>query len=836
MSEPASGGLGARLARQLPDCTDSAEAARCFLREISGGVRARGWIAWRDDDGAVSWVPEGEGEPFPARLARGEGSLLGELLRSGEQAVLPDPEEAADSPERRYLMRSGGAWALLPIVAGGKTHGCLVLRASRPAALDDETLDPVRGALPLLALSMRAGRLQRALEARVRERTEEIYVLYDISRALGFVLTPDDLHRLIGSSLRRAINFDMCALLLLLEERREMSIHSGGDADDAATRKLSRLVTAHAAELSGGRQGPIPVKVLPLPDRTDPARGAGAIRSVAHVPIYIRGDLAGILSVASRAEDAFGEVAMRLLYTVANQTSLTLDRLRTAREAEAIRIHSMLESMADGVLLLDGDLKIVMSNPAAQSYLEILRGRRSGRAVARLGEVPLRPVLDRLGAPGAGSRTFEVPVEEFGRVFSVTCSPVKGLEDPPQGMVVVLSDVTEARGLQSQLAQSEKLSALGEMISGVAHELNNPLATVTACAQLLQGQGVDEAIRRKLHVIDAEATRCRKIVQNLLRFARRHEPERSLVDINGTLDSVLQLLGRQLELDGVSVSLDLAPDLVPVLGDPHLLQQVFLNIIYNANQAMKNPDGPRTLAVKTARGDGMSRVEIADSGPGIPPEVLKRIFDPFFSTKRVGQGTGLGLSLAYGTVKDHGGTITARSRPGAGATFIVDLPVAAEEALAAAKAAAAPQPETTVRLAARDSGAAPTVPADSPARRILVVEDETTLADVVAEVLQAHGHVVDTVGDGTAAWSRISNVTYDVIISDLKMPNMNGREFYRYVARERPDLARRIIFSTGDTASPDTQAFFREVGNPFLTKPFNIQDLLKAVEAVLAGG
>jgi len=392
--------------------------------------------------------------------------------------------------------------------------------------------------------------------------------------------------------------------------------------------------------------------------------------------------------------------------------------------------------------------------------------------------------------------------------------------------VMVISDVTEARQLQAQLSQSEKLSALGELISGVAHELNNPLASVMGNAQLLRGKRqVDEDIQRKLAAIDSQAGRCRKIVQNLLRFARHHEPERSPVNLATEIDSVLQLLGHQLEVEGVQVEADLSGAAAPVMGDSHLLQQVFLNIIFNAFQAMEGQEHPARLGIASRSSQGQVIVEITDTGPGIAPGHLKRIFDPFFSTKEVGRGTGLGLSLAYSTVTQHGGVIQVTSRPGEGTTFVVRLPAASAEEIASAR-----RPETTP-VATTSAGS--TEPAATGRRRILVVEDEPELAEVLAEALQALGHEVETVGDGLEARNRVSRVKYDLIISDLKMPNMNGREFYRHVAEVEPDLARRIIFSTGDTANPDTRAFFQEVGNRFLTKPFLLSDLAEVVDSVL---
>ncbi|HET6372595.1 MAG TPA: ATP-binding protein, partial [Candidatus Polarisedimenticolia bacterium] len=431
--------------------------------------------------------------------------------------------------------------------------------------------------------------------------------------------------------------------------------------------------------------------------------------------------------------------------------------------------------------------------------------------------------------PDARPRSLEIHATDGSRIYSITCSAVRGFESAVEGLVLVVSDITEARAVQVQLAQSEKLSALGEMISGVAHELNNPLASVLGNAEFVQEMQVDEGIRKKLAIIATESGRCRTIVQKLLQFVRPHAPEKSLVDLNATIDSVLQLLSHQLEGAGVSVVLDLKPDIALVLGDGHLLGQVLLNIMNNAYQAMKENGGPGRLTVRSDDDGSRVSVEISDTGPGIAPENLERIFNPFFTTKEVGLGTGLGLSLAYRTMQEHAGEITAKSRLGVGSTFTVTLP-SVPRVVAEAGLAAGDLPASTAQhpsRAARDERAG---------ARILVVDDEETLAEVMAEVLQTRGHVVDVAGDGRTASGWVSSRRYDLIITDLRMPGMNGRDFYRQVTAAHPDLSRRIIFSTGDTASPETQAFFEEVGNPVLEKPFRLAELLRLVDETLADG
>ncbi|HKY31929.1 MAG TPA: ATP-binding protein [Candidatus Polarisedimenticolia bacterium] len=807
--------IAARAAVLLSQQRDAHAAAAALLESVAAIFGGKAWLAvWDGEAETASWLPEGAPGPVSLRTAGQEATPLHDALLEGRETILGRggsgaPPHGAAAPDRAFL----------PLAAMGQVAGCLILEGQRQD-FTPETMVALRCLLPPAALALRAGLLQREMEARVETRTAELSLLYDLSRSLGFVLSDEDLFDLLSTSLRRAIPFDLCALTLLLPGDPRTSVHAAAPVHPDAPRRLQRMAMKEIAALTGRRPPRIRLEHDAAPG--EPGRGP-ELRSAAHVPLHIRGELVGLLSIASRELPAFGEGSVRLLRTVSDQVSLTLDRLHMAREAEAVKIRSMLESMADGVLLLDGRLRIVLSNPAAGRHLATLCGGRPPRALSQIGETPLEPFLeDGQEPPGGLPRSFEAMAHAEGRVFSVTCSPVKGLSSEVRGLVVVLSDITEARRLQMQFAQSEKLSALGEMISGVAHELNNPLASVMGLAQRLQDLPVGEDVRRKLATIDAEASRCRRIVQNLLRFARSHPPERRALDLNGAFESVLQLLGHQLSVDNVVVERRLDPALHPVMGDVHLLQQVFLNIVYNAYQAMKDCRGSGRLVVSTRNEADRVVAEIADDGPGIPPENIKRIFDPFFSTKEVGKGTGLGLSLAYGTIQEHGGTIGVSSRVGAGTVFTIELPSAPRGQVAETPPAPAPQPGLGAH------------PAPSRAGRILLVEDEPALAEVVAEVLTAAGHSVDVAHDGCTARALLGEDRYDVIISDLKMPNMNGRELYHHVASCRPSLARRIIFSTGDTANPDTQAFFEEVGNHYLSKPFNLADLLGLVEKVLA--
>ncbi|MCC7181199.1 MAG: response regulator [Acidobacteria bacterium] len=410
----------------------------------------------------------------------------------------------------------------------------------------------------------------------------------------------------------------------------------------------------------------------------------------------------------------------------------------------------------------------------------------------------------------------------------VTASAEPGA--PGEGLRVeaILRDVGErrklddqSRDIQAQLLQAEKMAALGHTISGVAHELNNPLATILSWAERLSDQPPDEKTRRGLAVILGEAERAARIVRNLLTFARKRQSTRAMVDVNQVVKETLALRTYEQRVSNITLIEALASGLPQVFADAHQIKQVLLNLVINAEQAMLTAHGRGTLVVRTWHDPEKGHVllEINDDGPGVSPEVESRIFDPFFTTKEVGKGTGLGLSVAYALVQEHGGRIWVKSEGPTGASFFVELPVAMRPAPAAG---AAPPPPASPSLD-QFKGA-----------RVLVVEDEPALAVAVSEALGDAGFVVDRAGDGEEGLTRLAEQSYELIVCDLKMPRIDGMQFYRAMAAATPALARRVIFVTGDVAGTDAERFLEETGCRWLSKPFRLGDLLRAARDTLS--
>jgi len=363
------------------------------------------------------------------------------------------------------------------------------------------------------------------------------------------------------------------------------------------------------------------------------------------------------------------------------------------------------------------------------------------------------------------------------------------------------------------------LAALGQTISGVAHELNNPLATILASAERLVHQPVDATLKRGLDTIRGEAERAARIVRNLLTFARKRQTTRAMVDINHVVRETLTLRSYEQRVTNIIVIDALAAGLPNVFADSHQVQQVLLNLVINAEQAMLSANGRGVLVVRTWHDAQRECVilEINDDGPGIAEDVQAKIFDPFFTTKEVGKGTGLGLTVAYAIVNEHGGRIRLESRPGAGASFFVELPVTGT------RIAPTPQPRPRLSASVEPSEAS-----------ILVVDDEAALAAAVCAALQDAGFSVEQASDGEQAWIRLQARPFDLVICDLKMPRVDGRTFYGMLVAEKPAMADRVIFVTGDVAGTDAEKFLEESRCRWLAKPFRLADLVRTAREALA--
>jgi two-component system, NtrC family, sensor kinase len=445
------------------------------------------------------------------------------------------------------------------------------------------------------------------------------------------------------------------------------------------------------------------------------------------------------------------------------------------------------------------------------------RIRRANRAFADLVNAPPASLIGRpwqafappewatelqraLDQQGAGR---EVELRTGEQTYAVTAVPISSTDS--SNVVLLFDDQTERRRLQDQLIQSEKMSAIGQLIAGIAHDLNNPLASVVGFADYLtEVPNVPPSLREPLTVIQEEAERASNIVKNLLSFARKQEHQRRPTALKPLLDATFLLLRNNLMAYRVEASLEIEPDLPMPDIDPNQIQQVFVNLINNAAQAIASTGRPGTVVVRARRWlDGVA-VDVADDGPGMSEALAAQVFEPFFTTKPEGEGTGLGLSISQGIVREHGGRIMLSTEEDKGSVFTVQLPLATQPT--------APVPDEDQRAPTRRL-------------RVLVVDDEPHILHYMRATLEAWGHIPVVASDGAEALAVAEGDTFDLVISDLRMPRLSGREFYEELVRRRPELAARLVFSSGDTVRGDTLAFLESLDRPYLHKPFSLAEL-----------
>jgi two-component system NtrC family sensor kinase len=436
---------------------------------------------------------------------------------------------------------------------------------------------------------------------------------------------------------------------------------------------------------------------------------------------------------------------------------------------------------------------------------------------------PLRQLHDAAEAVGRGDFSHRANIQtkdEFGELAHAFNQMTENIE---LSQSKLKQTVETLKTTQSQLIQSEKLSAVGEFVAGVAHELNNPLAAVMGFSEMLKDADVGEKHSHHLDLIFKSAQRCQKIVKSLLSFARRSQPERKPVTVNKLIEDVLEIIAYPLRTSNVKVISHFSPKLPLVLADGHQIQQVVLNIINNARQAIESHEGSGRITITTNADERWVRIIIQDNGPGITPENLKRIFDPFFTTKEVGKGTGLGLSLCYGMIHEHGGNIIPSSRPGEGATFTIELPVTEDGAWF----------ETPYTTATATNGTGKPDLKEGAGKRILAVDDEESLLHMIKVELTRHQYEVTTAPNGETALRTMREKKFDAIICDLKMPGINGRQVYERLREESPETCRRMVFVTGDIIGDQLKAFLDAEKRQCLTKPFSLGELRAAVKDLI---
>lgn len=534
-------------------------------------------------------------------------------------------------------------------------------------------------------------------------------------------------------------------------------------------------------------------------------------------------------------------VVMSLDLTELKQRDAELSAKVVELQATQALKSSIFDNAMAALVSTDETGRIVEFNPAAVAMFGLPREQAMGRSVA---EVMIPERLRSAHDAGMARVTAGGEQRVMGRRVEMPALRADGSEFPVEMVLwrtgvgaqtfytASLFDLSEREAARNEierqreaLRQSEKLTAMGSLLAGVAHELNNPLSIVMGRASLLAEKMGGSPLAADAQRIHEAAERCGRIVRTFLNMARSRPANLSEVALNDLATAAVDMLAYVLRSHGIAVTLDLLPGLPPVKADADQIGQIVLNLIVNAQQALGLRDHGRRLTVSTGlapmtHGDRRRSpriwLRVRDNGPGISAELRERVFAPFFTTKSEGVGTGLGLAVSRSIAREHGGELTLLDdeNMGAGACFCLQLPVSGEPEAGATEPA--PLPAT-----------------DECSARLLVVDDEAEIAELLGEMLSGAGYEVMTAESGAVALAMLEEARFDAIVSDLHMPELDGAALWREVRRTRPQLARRMLFVTGDTLSPTARQFLDEARCGSLNKPFAKAELLTRVAELL---
>lgn len=774
---------------------------RCFHLEASQGEFGRPTML----DQRVPRVGTAWGRVFGTDAGRADEGLPPEL-------------------EGRAQAAGAGASLLLPLEAGGETVGVVGLRL-RPEQVDAAEADARVAAF----LTATAIRLLRSLGTANR-RFEQLLLVNELGRKVNSILNDELLLRQAAVDIHRTFGFHNVMIFMIDEERASLELKAQASRYASPARIQERVDLGRGVVGRVFRSGRTEI-IQDVGRERDFVRWYDDTKSEMAVAIQIGGMIEGVLNVESDRLGAFGPSDRLVLETVANQLAIAIENARLfgmVKERED-RYRTLVESSPGVVLHLDTNGRLIYANPAVTEMTGYEKSQLLTRfsalqdlAVGEGAEAIEGAVNDAVRGIPQRDLEFQIRHADGGeRWVSAALQPLVGEHGDPKGVVVLALDRTREKELQDQLNQSEKLSAIGTLVSGVAHELNNPLAGILGFAQLLLARPPEDWSRRDIENIEFNARRCQRIVENLLAFARQSRMTKRRANVNEVIDSVLNLNEYQFRMDNIEIQRDFDSTVPSFPIDVNRWQQVIINLASNAHQALLQvKDRARFIRITTRRVDDRIEIRVADNGPGIPSDVRTHIFDPFFTTKE--SGTGLGLGICFGIVEEHGGAIALDDSSQEGTTFLITLPVVEAKEYRV-------ETSTAHQRVASDIGVG---------KHVLVVDDDTYVCDVVSRVLRNHQYATAVAHSGEEALQRLRAQAYDVVLTDVRMPgDYDGIDLHDRVVAGAPDCARRMIFMTGNLLDGRTMDRLEELDVRCVEKPFDIHALAGVVNdvAVSAG-
>ncbi len=872
----------AAVSRVLSQSLEPSEVAQRIVTSVRTILNARSASVFRLDSKTGDLIPVASiadaGPQWGGHLPRGSGVgalavrdrvpvFTADVLTDGRVVLTPEVRSRLEEAQYRAILA-------LPMIVQGDVIGALVVRDEKGRRFDQESIAVAQAFADQAALAFRNARLY---EDSIRRRRAAEH-LAEVAKMLTQSHNVEDLASRLVDKVRqlfqaRSANIDRRqgdgSLLVLASAASAEASFSTGDRIPAGMGLSACAVNEGRAVWSADVLND---SRIALTDEMRRRIGETGDRAVMAVPLLLNAEVGGTLSIADPFGRRFDESELALAEAFADQAALALEKARLYEVAERERQRlsvlygiarhlvavpktedvlaqiveesaRLLNADAAGLRLLEGGELVVRAQ--TESAAGVMARSRIACHEGLSGTVVMtgKPlVVEDLAADichhpehhGAalelGFESFlGVPLEADARILgtlTIFTRARRRFSDDDIALLSALADQAAVAIIKEQLLvdrqrseealrQNEKLASMGRLLAGVAHELNNPLSVILGSVHVLRAHVTSDVVGKGLTRIADAGQRCARIVKMFLSLARKQPPTRERVNLNEVVGRALDLLESQLRVADIGVVGNVDANLPDIWGDPHQLLEVVLNLVSNARDAMLEGHGPRELRVATRFQADVARVtlEISDTGPGIPHEVQRKVFDPFFTTKPVDQGTGLGLSLCHSIIERHNGTIRVVSQPGEGATFTVELPLEA-----GADVAAVPQPS-------------PAPIQKHMAKRILVVDDDVDVASVVADMVRTDGHEVETAENGKVALAKLREASFDLILSDIRMPVLDGIGLYRELQAAHPGLCRRIVFVTGDVMSPETTEFLKTTAARILSKPFQPEELRRVIEA-----
>ncbi len=550
----------------------------------------------------------------------------------------------------------------------------------------------------------------------------------------------------------------------------------------------------------------------------DELRRSGSVRDVALSLRRKDGSVIRVLNSSVAIRNSAGEF-VRFQGSLVDITERNEMERRLREEQEFVR--RLVACFPDIIVVLDPNGRYTFVSPRVEEFLGYTAHDYLG---AELRERPHPEDRDSLleffrkltsGEVSVGALEYRTAHKKGGwRTVRAHASPLTNAEGQIIGVVASARDVTEAKRMEQQLMQSEKLAAIGQMVSGVAHELNNPLTAILGVSDLLLEKAADDDARRQLQLIHKQARKAAELVQGLLMFSRPSTRQNQRVRVSDLMDRAIGLQKTELEGRRIIVEMDAPSDLPPIQADPQHMTQVFVNLISNAVQAIASVSDYGRIGIRVKPLPDQQEIVIDDDGPGIRPDIRSKIFDPFFTTHRTSGGSGLGLTICLVIVKEHGGTIEAQTSPAGGARFRIVLPsvnVAADV--------------KTARPASRDR---------LKERSVLIVEDEAGIRELLEHGLTEQGADVETVEAAEIAWKRITTGRYDLVLCDYNLGNESGSALIERILKSEHAHASRFVLMTGELLSNEDISQWEKRGVRVLQKPFQLSELTALLQEALA--